>query len=200
MSDYTEVTTDLLNRQPPTKPESHADAIVRRFHLGELDATQVIDELMNVVRLTSRYAALQHQRAEENASRAEDRLIWKKRAEYAESEVERMKKQRAFLKFQVRYIPEKELLRYPAGEYVYLIHDMEVTGYYKIGRTDNPSRRLTQFGVQLPFRVGVVHIIPTNDSKTLERQLHEHFKSQRARGEWFNLTDDDVLTIVAWQA
>lgn len=85
------------------------------------------------------------------------------------------------------------------SECVYLIKDISVTGYIKIGRTNNLARRLGAFKVQLPFEIEVIHIIRTHDSKTLEAELHRHFADKRVNGEWFNLTVDDVERLRSMQ-
>jgi len=39
---------------------------------------------------------------------------------------------------------------YPVGRYVYVIQDVDVSRYCKIGRTNKPSKRLQRFDVVLP--------------------------------------------------
>lgn len=78
------------------------------------------------------------------------------------------------------------------SEYVYLLQDVDVTGYCKIGYTINPSRRLYDFGIHLPMTVSVLHIIKTHDMAELEKQLHNHFRNKHINGEWFDLSQEDV--------
>lgn len=82
----------------------------------------------------------------------------------------------------------------PAG-YVYLLQDVDVTGFYKIGYTNNPERRLNKFGVELPFKTQVVDIIRTDDARLLERTLHRRYADKRRKGEWFDLTASEVTEI-----
>lgn len=76
----------------------------------------------------------------------------------------------------------------PHGGYVYIIQDKDVTGYCKIGRTNNPKRRLYDFGVKLPFNIDVLYLLKCDDAVAFESALHNTFSHKRIRGEWFNLT------------
>lgn len=92
-----------------------------------------------------------------------------------------------------RYRPRKQ---YPRIQCVYLIRDLDVTGFTKIGRTNDLHSRLSTFGAKLPFKFQIVHIIETNDSRTLEHNLHKHFAKQRVNNsEWFALSPADVAWI-----
>lgn len=94
-------------------------------------------------------------------------------------------------------IPAAIVHSYPYGQYCYLIQDASVTRFFKIGRTNNPGHRMTDFGVLLPFKISIVHIIPCQDSHALESQLHQKYRNRRVRGEWFALTNEDVSEILA---
>jgi hypothetical protein len=83
------------------------------------------------------------------------------------------------------------------GTWVYLIHDLG-SGFYKIGKSDNPARRLGQLRSQrtlLPFPHNFVLIEAWRDSPRAERVLHREFAALRIRGEWFDLSDDELTTI-----
>lgn len=77
--------------------------------------------------------------------------------------------------------------------YVYLLQSE--SGYWKIGRTANPDNRLKTFNVKLPFQVAYKHLIQTDDMYTLEAQLHSRYAEKRVEGEWFLLTEQDVIDI-----
>ncbi len=85
-------------------------------------------------------------------------------------------------------------LPHPAG-YVYVIQDTEFSKFYKIGRTVEPERRISDIRNILPGRSEIVAIIDTQDAPTLERQLHQRYTENRKRGEWFALTDAQVREI-----
>lgn len=77
--------------------------------------------------------------------------------------------------------------------YVYLVQSP--TGAYKIGRTKNPDDRMRTFSVKLPFEVEYVALIPCDDMKWLEAELHNRYADKHVNGEWFNLDAADVETI-----
>jgi hypothetical protein len=71
---------------------------------------------------------------------------------------------------------------------VYLIFDRN-TGLYKIGKSNNAVKRETTLAAQLPF----IELVCVIDSVNVtERSLHHVYKTKRVRGEWFNLTQEDV--------
>jgi hypothetical protein len=80
----------------------------------------------------------------------------------------------------------------PPAQYVYLIQDISVTGSCKIGKTNHPSRRAREFGVLLPMKTRVIHIIRTEDMQALEKQLHRLYAAKRVNGEWFKLDTEDI--------
>ena len=83
---------------------------------------------------------------------------------------------------------------YPStGQYIYLIQGTD--GYYKIGKTSQPRKRIRRLSVVLPFDINVLHLIPTNDMSFVEKHLHEKYQHKRVRGEWFALSIDDVKEI-----
>ena len=79
--------------------------------------------------------------------------------------------------------------------FVYLLSSPE--GYCKIGRTKRVTERLLQIGLQLPFRVELLHSIPVSDPVWAERTLHQKFAACRMNGEWFLLSDSDINWIKA---
>lgn len=83
---------------------------------------------------------------------------------------------------------------------VYLLQDMDVTGFYKIGKSTAPTDRIGHFDTMLPFETRVVHIIEAKDCNATETMLHRHFASKRVRGEWFRLSDADVAWITKLEA
>lgn len=85
-------------------------------------------------------------------------------------------------------------LTHPAG-YVYVIQDTEFSKRYKIGRTNNPARRLHEIRTLLPGESDIVAIVDTQDAPALEWQLHQRYADSRKRGEWFDLSDAQVHEI-----
>lgn len=66
---------------------------------------------------------------------------------------------------------------------------------YKIGRTTNLHRRLSDYATTNPDAT-LLHSIETVDAGLLESTLHREFKSKRiGKTEWFRLADSDVESI-----
>ena len=77
--------------------------------------------------------------------------------------------------------------------YVYLIRSQD--GYYKIGKSADPTTRIRAMGVILPFEIETLHLIYSRDYHRTERYLQDKFAQARVRGEWFRLTEADVAWI-----
>ena len=74
--------------------------------------------------------------------------------------------------------------------YIYLLGSPD--GYCKIGRTKQLSSRLASIGLQLPFKVELIHSIRVSDPVKAERHLHKKFSHCRMNGEWFSLSASDI--------
>jgi hypothetical protein len=86
---------------------------------------------------------------------------------------------------------EAKTVKPPKAGYIYLICGEE-TSWYKIGQSKSPKIRLKQLGTQGPFHCRLIHSFGVADMDGVESFLHEHFRSKRAQGEWFNLDAGDV--------
>lgn len=84
---------------------------------------------------------------------------------------------------------EKKPRSYDTTGYVYLIGVLE--GCHKIGRAQDPAKRLTDLGV-LPVPLRLVHAVHSLWACWLEGYLHRAFAHLRARGEWFRLGAKEV--------
>ena len=77
--------------------------------------------------------------------------------------------------------------------FVYLMHD-EANGFYKIGISNNPEYREHTLQSEKPTIVLVTAkefpIRPI--AEAFEAALHKTYEDKRLRGEWFNLTVDDI--------
>ncbi len=83
------------------------------------------------------------------------------------------------------------LLERPAG-YVYVIRDVEITGFYKIGYTKHPRHRFYTFADELPFKIKPVLIFQSDDAEEDEELLHQYFAEYRKTGEWFSLDNSQL--------
>lgn len=80
--------------------------------------------------------------------------------------------------------------------YVYLIKSGK---FHKIGRTNSPGRRGYEVALQLPEEIKPVHLIKTDDPVGVEAYWHERFKEKRKKGEFFELSADDVRAFKRWK-
>lgn len=69
-------------------------------------------------------------------------------------------------------------------------------GLTKIGMaTRSATDRIGKFEPKLPFDTELFHVIDCKSPRSVEASFHEHFKEKRVRGEWFNLSGDDLAMI-----
>ena len=88
---------------------------------------------------------------------------------------------------------DKSDVRAPAGArvkgFVYLAkHGRD----FKIGRSNDVTRRRRELALILPHELKHVHVIETDDPEGIERYWHHRFADRQIRGEWYQLTPDDV--------
>ncbi len=81
----------------------------------------------------------------------------------------------------------------PRTSFVYLFR--ADGGFYKIGQSESPQRRVADFA-HLPFNVELVHKIATDDPGWLEGIFHKTHQHCRVQGEWFKLTAAEVELFV----
>ncbi|MGH7563041.1 MAG: GIY-YIG nuclease family protein [Gemmatimonadota bacterium] len=72
---------------------------------------------------------------------------------------------------------------------VYLIKSGQ---FYKVGRSNEVGRRSYELAIQLPEEVKLIHEIRTDDPTGIEGYWHRRFSDRRKKGEWFDLSADDV--------
>ena len=77
--------------------------------------------------------------------------------------------------------------------HVYIGYDEN--GLFKIGMTTNFEKRLKQIRNMNPA-FQYLCIIPCDNPRSTEKELHRRFESKRYVGEWFKLTADDIQAIV----
>ena len=75
----------------------------------------------------------------------------------------------------------------------YLMKDF-FRGVHKIGKSINPQVRERTLQSEVPT-IELVHVI----DEDIEKHLHEKFSAKRIRGEWFNLSINDLNYITSWK-
>lgn len=84
----------------------------------------------------------------------------------------------------------KKAVRYGKCK-TYLMKD-ENTGFVKIGKSIHPQKRESTLQSEKP----VISLFKVCD-KLIESELHNKFKNKRIRGEWFDLTKEDITYILS---
>lgn len=65
-------------------------------------------------------------------------------------------------------------------------------GLIKIGQTQHLTQRIARLNSILPYDLETVYLFAHTAYVELETYLHICFCEQRVRGEWFDLTPDDI--------
>lgn len=86
------------------------------------------------------------------------------------------------------------LLPYEPG-HVYLIEAIGAN-YFKIGKSKNPSKRILQISPQMPFKTRLLRSWQSNFMSYAESYLHKRFAEYRVNGEWFELPEIHVVSLV----
>jgi len=92
-----------------------------------------------------------------------------------------------------RALLDEESRREPKSQYVYLMKDFR-NGFLKIGISNNTTQRERTLQSQVPETELLWQL---EGQVADERHLHKRFESKRMRGEWFELTEEDVAWICA---
>ena len=85
----------------------------------------------------------------------------------------------------------------PTAGFVYAIFIDAPERFYKIGMAARFDARFDAHQCASPYDIGVACAYFVGDMRSEERALHERFKAQRVRGEWFRLTTEDVKSIAS---
>ena len=131
---------------------------------------------------------------------------WK--VEYSKQQNSKGKLYTYFLRFSAPTPEQMELLdmleakrkfvrrdvNYKCG-YVYLLK--AENGLYKIGRSKTPEVRIGSITKAIaPFDIKVVNTAFYPDCYKAESELHKLLAEKRRRGEWFELTDNEVMAVI----
>lgn len=84
-----------------------------------------------------------------------------------------------------------------APGFVYLMKGRDM---YKIGRSEDVSRRKKQIEKQWQTNIELIHEFKCKDMAKEESALHTRFWDKRVHGEWFALNLDDIAYIKSIQS
>lgn len=80
---------------------------------------------------------------------------------------------------------------YSAGNCVYILKTGK--NLYKIGKTQDLFKRLASYNTHLPIAYRLIRQYLATNMDELEQSLFIVFQHKRTKGEWFELTDDDLI-------
>ena len=75
------------------------------------------------------------------------------------------------------------------------VYILECKSSYKIGRTENLTKRLKSLQIGNPFAMKIAHVIFTEEHVKVEQALHRIFLAARTRDEWFSLSLRDLAVL-----
>jgi hypothetical protein len=74
------------------------------------------------------------------------------------------------------------------------VYIIRLNGLYKIGKSVRPEQRIK--GMQLPGRPDLTFVAWMKDADEMEVMLHEWFEMERRHGEWFELSDEQLMQAI----
>lgn len=78
--------------------------------------------------------------------------------------------------------------------FVYLLMDSDKEGVYKIGVTKGSiENRIKKLQTGNSSEISICNYYETDMPYFLEKKLHDHYKGYNVSGEWYELSDEDVL-------
>ena len=86
---------------------------------------------------------------------------------------------------------------------IYLVR-MQGTNYVKIGIAEKPKKRLSSLASGNPMPLELLFSCSVNQpshhfhlDETVEQEIHAELEPYRVRGEWFDLTQEQVGSVIA---
>ena len=78
-------------------------------------------------------------------------------------------------------------------KYVYLIQSLE-EGYYKIGVSKNPEKRLQQLQTGNSSELKLISSYPSEYADKIEKTIHNLLSHNKKEGEWFDIDLPEALS------
>lgn len=89
------------------------------------------------------------------------------------------------------YVPSTSSKRCVEAGYVYFLK--AENGLTKIGCTNDVEKRMRAISTMSPERLQLIGVIKTNHKYKLESKLHDKYDNKRKHGEWFSLSDSELV-------
>ena len=89
------------------------------------------------------------------------------------------------------YICGSDMEQVQSGKCVYILKTGK--NLYKIGKTQNLQKRLASYHTHLPIQFRVIRQYPAENISELEESIHVIFQHKRTKGEWFELSEGDLI-------
>lgn len=83
-----------------------------------------------------------------------------------------------------------------SSDHVYVVSQIGLNGYYKIGITNNMKSRLSNFNNVAPIGINVEVCIESEDTPLIEKYFHQYFKDYNSNLEWYKLSDDQLQELI----
>jgi len=79
--------------------------------------------------------------------------------------------------------------------YAFVVQEIEFSKKFKVGSAQSNDDWITRLSAKIPGRLEAVLVVPTDDIRQLERELHEFCATNRNVGDWFDLTPAQVTQL-----
>jgi len=77
-----------------------------------------------------------------------------------------------------------------------LLYIFKCKNNYKIGITYNIKARIRNLQVGNPYLISEMYAFKVKHPKAIEALINDEFKNKKLLGEWFELSENDILTIL----
>lgn len=81
---------------------------------------------------------------------------------------------------------------------IYLIQHKDIPEYTKIGYTSDINQRIRQLETASPTGILLVFSKETDYAYQIEQALHKKYAYKNSNLEWFQLSEEDIVTIINW--
>lgn len=79
--------------------------------------------------------------------------------------------------------------------FVYILQSLE-DGYYKIGVSKNPTKRIETLQTGNPSTLKLIETYQSDNARKIEKRLHRLYKYAKKEGEWFDLGVENEVDFI----